>query len=64
MANEYVISRVVMRDQDGNKRKMKVNKSVYDIEAYRKYLIETENVIGVEFIYETIPGECKRELRV
>jgi hypothetical protein len=69
MANEYLITRIIYVFRDGKRRMSKVKKSVYDIESFRKYLFETNNgnipeVVSIQFVYDTIPGNCKRELKL
>lgn len=60
--DEYIIHRTLLRFPEGKKRSINIKKPVYDLEAYRKFLKETEGAINVDFVYETIPGECRRKI--
>lgn len=63
-AEKYLVSRIRLTYPDGTHSNIKTMKEVYNLESYRDYLMVKHNTIKVEFMYDTIPVEPERELRL
>lgn len=61
---KYIVTRIRLTYQDGTHSNIKTMKEVYNLESYREYLMVKHDASRVDFIYDTIPVEPERELRL
>lgn len=61
---KYIVTRIRLTYQDGTHSNIKTVKEIYNLNSYREYLMVKHNAIKVEFIYDTIPVESEKEIRL
>lgn len=61
---KFIVRRIRMRFADGTHSNVNTRKEVFNVDSYREYLMAQHGAERVEFVYETIPVDNCKKLKV